>query len=67
MAKVLTLRRNGISEGFSLLRRYCLSALKGVALITGGIGGLAIIGIILVLALFPVFIMGSFIFKLLGF
>ena len=67
MAKVMTLRKNGISEGFSLLGRYCLSALKGVALITGGIGGLAIIGIVLVLALFPVFIIGSFLFKFLGF
>ena len=67
MAKVMTLRKNGISEGFSLPGRYCLSALKGVALITGGIGGLAIIGIVLVLALFPVFIIGSFLFKFLGF
>ena len=67
MAKVMTLRKNGISEGFSLLGRYCLSALKGVALIAGGIGGLAIIGIVLVLALFPVFIIGSFLFKFLGF
>ena len=67
MAKVMTLRKNGISEGFSLLGRYCLSALKGVALITGGIGGVAIIGIVLALALFPIFIIGSFLFKFLGF
>jgi len=67
MAKVMTLRKNGISEGLSLLGRYSLSALKGAALITGGIGGLAIICIVLVLALFPIFIIGSFFFKLLGF
>jgi hypothetical protein len=67
MAKVMTLRKHGISEGFGLLGRYCLSALKGVALITGGIGGLAIIGIILMLAVFPIFIIGSMLFKFLGF
>ena len=67
MAKVMTLRKNGISEGFSILGRYCLSALKGVALITGGIGGVAIISIVLALALFPIFIIGSFLFKFLGF
>jgi len=67
MAKVMTLRKNGISEGFSLLGRYFLSALKGVVLITGGIGGLVIVSIVLVLALFPIFIIGSFLFKFLGF
>ena len=67
MAKVLTLRKNGVSEGFSLLGRYSLSALKGAGLITGGIGGLVIIGIVLALALFPIFIIGSMLFKLLGF
>lgn len=67
MAKVMTLRKNGVSEGFSLLGRYCLSALKGAGLITGGIGGLVIIGIVLALALFPIFIIGSMLFKLLGF
>ena len=67
MAKVMTLRKNGISEVFSLLGRYCLSALKGVVLITGGIGGLVIVSIVLVLALFPIFIIGSFLFKFLGF
>jgi len=67
MAKVMTLRKNGISEGFSILVRYCLSALKGVGLITGGIGGVVIIGIVIALALFPIFIIGSMLFKFLGF
>jgi len=67
MAKAITLRKHGISEGFSVLGRYCLSTLKGIALITGGIGGLAIIVIVLVLGLFPLFIIGSFLFKFLGF
>ena len=67
MVKVMTLRRHGMLEVFSLLGRYCLSALKGIVLITGGIGGLAIIGIWLVLALFPIFMIGSILLKLLGF
>ncbi len=65
MAKVMTLRKNGISEGFSLLERYCLSALKGVGLIAGGLGGVVIIGIVLALA--PIYIIGSMLFKFLGF
>ena len=67
MVKEMALRKNGIYEVFGILGRYCLSAIKGIAFITGGIGGLAIIGILVALALFPFFIIGGFLFKFLGF
>lgn len=67
MVKAVTLRKDASHEGFTLLGRYFIYALKGVVFIAGGLGGVVIIGILLLLALFPVFIVCSMLLKFLGF
>ena len=65
MTKEATVTKHGIVESFCLLGKNCLTALKGVALVMGGIGSLAIVGSwILILAL-PVFLVISFVVKFL--
>jgi len=64
--KEATLTRNWVVEGFNTLGKYCLSAIKGGALMTGGIGGLVIVGIWLLLLVFPIFLFVSVILKILG-
>jgi hypothetical protein len=63
MTDVLTQKRNGILEGLNSLGKYFLSAHKTIFLITGGIGGLLIVAVLL----FPVFLIVSFLLKLFGF
>ena len=60
MATVLTERNHGI---FEVCSNCCLVAFKGVCLMTGGIGGLIIIAVLL----FPLFLIGSFLLKVIGF
>jgi hypothetical protein len=64
--KEATLTRNWVVEGFNTLGKYCLSAIKGGALMTGGIGGLVIVGIWLLLLVFPIFLVVCVILKILG-
>ena len=64
--KEATLTRNWVVEGFNIFGKYCLSAIKGGALMTGGIGGLVIVGIWLLLLVFPIFLFVSVLLKILG-
>ena len=64
--KEATLTKNWALESFNALGKYCLSAIRGVALMTGGIGGLVIVGIWLLLLLFPIFLFVSIMLKFLG-
>ena len=65
--KEATLTKNWVVEGCNALGKYSLSAIRGVTLITGGIGGLAIVGIWLLLLALPIFLFASFLLKILGF
>ena len=60
MATVLTQKHHGIIEVCS---NCCQSAIKGFCLIAGGIGGLIIIAVLL----FPLFLVGGFLLKAIGF
>jgi hypothetical protein len=60
MVTVLAEKHHGI---FEVCSNCCLSAVKGLALMTGGIGGLIIIAILL----FPLFLIISFLLKVIGF
>ena len=60
MATVLTEKHHGI---FEVCSSYCLSAVKGLGLITGGIGGLIIVAVLL----FPFFLIVGFLLKAIGF
>ena len=60
MATVLTEKHHGI---FEVCSNYCLFAIKGLGLITGGIGGLIIVAVLL----FPFFLILGFILKAIGF
>ena len=62
MATVSTLKHHGIFEIGSLLGKYCLSAIKGGVYIMGGIGGF----IIVLALLFPIFLVVTFLMKLVG-
>jgi hypothetical protein len=66
MTKETTLPKHGIVESFSSLGRYCLSAMRGFALVTGGLGGVVIVGLLLLLLLFPVFVFVSVLLKIVG-
>ena len=66
MAKESTLTRNRVFESLSALGQYCISVIRGVALMTGGIGGLVIVGIWLLLLVFPIFLFVSIMLKFLG-
>ena len=66
MAKESTLTRNSGVESLRALGQFCLSSIRGVALMAGGIGGLVIVGIWLLVLVFPIFLFVSFLFKLLG-
>jgi hypothetical protein len=57
MATVLTVKHHGIFEVFS---EYCLSAIKGLAFMAGGMGGCVILGTLLL----PLFLGLSFLLKL---
>ena len=60
MATVLTEKHHGI---FEVCSDCCQSAIKGFCLIAGGIGGLIIIAVLL----FPLFLVVSFLLKVIGF
>jgi hypothetical protein len=60
MATVLTEKHQGF---FEVCSDYCLSAVKGLGLITGGIGGLIIVAVLL----FPFFLIVGFLLKAIGF
>ena len=66
MGKEATLTRNGIADFFFSLGKYCLSTLRGAALVTGGIGSLVIIGAWILVLAFPIFLLVSFLLKFLG-
>lgn len=59
MATVSTLKHPGVIEVWG---RCCLSIMKGLALITGGIGGLVLVAVLL----FPLFLIISFLLKAFG-
>ena len=63
MATVTTAKHHGVFEIGSLLGKYCLSAIRGCAYIMGGIGGF----IIVLALLFPIFLVVTFLLKLVGF
>ena len=67
MEKGSTLTRNRVFESLSALGHYCISVIRGVALMAGGIGSLVIVGAWLLLLVFPIFLFVSFMLKLLGF
>ena len=60
MATVLTEKHHGI---FEVCSNCFQSAIKGFCLISGGIGGLIIIAVLL----FPIFLIVSFLLKTIGF
>ena len=62
MATVLTVKDQGIWGGISTVSRCCLFALKGFAYLAGGIGGCVIVAALLL----PVFLIVSFLLKLIG-
>ena len=66
MKKEATLEKHGIIELLCLTGKYFLSALKGVALVTGGIGSLAIVLSWVLLLALPIFLVVSFLFKFLA-
>jgi hypothetical protein len=66
MAKETTVTKNGIVESFNALGRHFLSALRGCALAVGGMGGVVIVGLLLLLLLFPVFVFVSVLLKIVG-
>ncbi len=65
MTKEITMTKSGIFGNVCLLGRYFLSALKGVALVTGGIGSLAIVLSWVLLLALPIFLVISFLIKFL--
>ena len=67
MGKEATLRRYGMADFLLSLGKSCLSTLRGAALVTGGIGSLVIIGAWILLLVFPIFLLVSFLLKFLGF
>ena len=62
MATVVTVKDQGIFGVFSGVSKCCLFALKGCAYIAGGIGGCVIVAALLL----PVFLIVSFLLKLIG-
>ena len=60
MATLSTTKDLGIVELFNALSRWCLPAIKGLALAVGGMGGCLILGTLLL----PYVIVISFIIKL---
>ena len=60
MATVVTEKQHGI---FEVCSDYSLSAVKGLGLITGGIGGLIIVAVLLL----PFFLIVGFLLKAIGF
>jgi hypothetical protein len=66
MAKETTVTKNGVVESFSSLGRYCLSAIRGCALVAGGMGGVVIVGLLLLLLVFPLFVFVSVLLKIVG-
>ena len=62
MATILTAKDQGIFGVFSGASKCCLFALKAFAYIAGGIGGCVIVAALL----FPVFLIVSFLLKLIG-
>ena len=63
MATVLTAKDQGIFGVLSLVSKCCLFALKGFAWIAGGIGGCVILAVLLI----PLFLVVSFLLRLIGF
>jgi hypothetical protein len=64
--KEAILTKSWVVEGFNTLVKYCLSIIRGVALMTGGIGGLVIVGIWLLVLAFPIFLFVSVLLKIIG-
>ena len=63
MDSVSTVKHNGIIEVFSFLIRSCVLAIKGLVYITGGLGGLVIVLVLLL----PLLLVASFLLKFIGF
>ena len=66
MTQETAVTKSRIFENFSLLGKYFLSGVKGVALITGGIGSLAIVLSWALLLALPIFLVISFLLKFLA-
>ena len=65
MTKEATVAKTGLFENLCLLGKYFLSALKGIAVFTGGIGSLAIVLSWALLLALPIFLVISFLIKFL--
>ena len=66
MSKETTVAKNGIVESLSSLGRNCLSGLRGCALVAGGMGGVVIVGLLLLVLVFPLFVFVSVLLKMVG-
>jgi len=66
MAQETSVAKNGVVESFSSMGRQCFSALRGCALVAGGMGGVVIVGLLLLLLIFPVFVFVSVLLKIVG-
>jgi len=66
MVKETAVAKNGIVESLSSLGRNCLSALRGCALVAGGMGGVVIVGLLLLVLVFPLFVFVSVLLKIVG-
>lgn len=66
MTEETTVTKHGIVESLSSLGRNCLSALRGGALVAGGMGGVVIVGLLLLVLVFPLFVFVSVLLKIVG-
>ena len=66
MAKETAVTKNGAVESFSSLGSHFLSALRGCALVVGGMGGVVIVGLLLLVLVFPLFVFVSVLLKIVG-
>ena len=66
MTKEAILTGNGSVELLRSVGKNFLYTLRGSALVAGGIGGLVIVGFWILLLVFPIFLLVSFLLKFLG-
>lgn len=66
MTKERAETKNGVAESLDSLGRQFLSALRGSSLVVGGMGGLVLVGLLLLLLLFPIFVFVSVLLKMVG-
>jgi len=66
MVKEAAVAKNGIVESLSSLGKHFLSAIRGCALVAGGMGGVVIVGLLLLVLVFPLFVFVSVLLKIVG-